>query len=116
MVGLWLNMERIVRIKIGGSMTQTYTDRIFHYLAYVLGQPMKCKGCGGNGFIGKWRDNCKECKGACMIPTPNIVHLDALTKDQNRPQFITAVKRFIDEHPEGNNVEFNNDYTKIRKI
>lgn len=107
-------------------MTQTYTDRIFHYLAYVLGQPMKCKDCGGNGYVMQEREyngrkvryynDCKGCGGACMIPTPQVVNLDALTKDQNRPQFITAAKRFINEYPEGKNVEFNKDYSKIRKL
>ncbi len=63
----------------------TYTDKIFHYLETKL---------SGDG-------------------TP--VNLDALVVDANRDKFIEAVKRFIDEHPNGKNVDFNSDYTKIRK-
>jgi len=107
-------------------MIQTYTDRIFHFLAYVLSQPKKCKDCSGlgyhvveqkyNGKKVKYYNTCKGCEGACELPVEQWVHLDALTKDNNRPQFIVAVKRFIDDHPTGKDVEFNIDYTKIRRI
>lgn len=109
-------------------MSQTYTDRIFVYLEHTLSQPVKCVGCGGNGYTPSeymnehtqkktiYYNTCKACKGACRIPTEQWVLLDALTPDKNRPKFIVVVKRYIDEHPNGKRVEFNKDYTKIRRI
>ena len=40
--------------------------------------------------------------------------LTELTNDKEK--FINEVKHFIDTHPKGYQVEFNKDYTKIKKI
>ena len=40
--------------------------------------------------------------------------LTELTNDKEK--FINEVKHYIDTHPKGYQVEFNKDYTKIKKI
>ena len=40
--------------------------------------------------------------------------LTELTNDKEK--FINEVKHYIDTHPKGYQVEFNKDYTKIKKV
>lgn len=42
--------------------------------------------------------------------------IENLTKAVNRPKFIEAVKLYIQSYAYGGGVEFNTDYTKIRKF
>ena len=42
--------------------------------------------------------------------------IEHLTKAVNRPKFIEAVKLYIQSYAYGGGVEFNTDYTKIRKF
>ena len=42
--------------------------------------------------------------------------IENITKVATRPQFIEAVKLYIQYYPYGGGVEFNTDYTKIRKF
>lgn len=42
--------------------------------------------------------------------------IEKITKAANRPKFIEAVKLYIQYYPFGGGVEFNTDYTKIRKF
>ena len=42
--------------------------------------------------------------------------IENITKAATRPQFIEAVKLYIQYYPYGGGVEFNTDYTKIRKF
>ncbi len=42
--------------------------------------------------------------------------IEKITKVETRPQFIEAVKLYIQYYPFGGGVEFNKDYTRIRKF
>ncbi len=42
--------------------------------------------------------------------------IENLTKPETRPQFIEAVKLYIRSYYFGGGIEFNTDYTKIRRI
>jgi len=42
--------------------------------------------------------------------------IDKITKAVNRDKFIEAVKLYIQSYAYGGGVEFNSDYTKIRKF
>ncbi len=42
--------------------------------------------------------------------------IENITKTATRTQFIDAVKLYIQYYPYGGGVEFNTDYTKIRKF
>ena len=42
--------------------------------------------------------------------------IENITKVETRPQFIEAVKLYIQYYPYGGGVEFNKDYTRIRKF
>lgn len=42
--------------------------------------------------------------------------IDNITKVATRAQFVEAVKLYIQYYPFGGGVEFNTDYTKIRKF
>ena len=42
--------------------------------------------------------------------------IENITKTVNRPKFIEAVKLYIQSYAYGGGVEFNTDYTKIRKF
>lgn len=42
--------------------------------------------------------------------------IENITKEATRPQFIEAVKLYIQYYPYGGGVEFNTDFTKIRKF
>lgn len=47
----------------------------------------------------------------------DIFIIEEKVKPENRQAFISAVKRYIDDQTDmDNQVEFNNDYTKLRKL
>lgn len=43
------------------------------------------------------------------------IQVDKICKKQPRERFISVVKEYIDIHPNGNGIEFSNDYNTIKK-